>query len=146
MIRDTGVRISWAIMVKNLILASCTSFSLLAFSLFISAVCFFSVRLMMKRMTNPKAMQTNTKIEQFGSGGPIERRVDGDFQTGSFFIPYSVIIGRLYFEKDRFLRANWCKWPYFGSLHSSSLCQILPVYRRICFYWGYNSLKRHKAS
>ena len=39
------------------------------------------------------------KIEQFGSGGPIERRVDGDFQTGSFFIPYSVIIGRLYFEK-----------------------------------------------
>ena len=61
MIRDTGVRISWAIMVKNLILASCTSFSLLAFSLFISAVCFFSVRLMMKRMTNPKAMQTNIK-------------------------------------------------------------------------------------
>ena len=23
----------------------------------------------------------------------------GDFQTGSFFIPYSVIIGRFYFEK-----------------------------------------------
>ena len=61
MIRDTGVRISWAIVVKNLILASCTSFSLFAFSLFISAVCFFSVRFIMKRIKNPKAIQTNAK-------------------------------------------------------------------------------------